>query len=188
MKLSITSLGTRIREEFFPRKDAFDNRGVETSGIVSLFRLQLKSRNKGSGVRYEPVTAAVFERAVRHVPKTLPFIDLGCGKGRALILAKECGFSNIVGVEFAPKLAKIARANLAKLNIGAQVVVSDATEFIFPTDPFVAFMYNPFAAPVMNRIIPKLKGYVVYINPLCKSEFAGTEIIHEEDSFVIYKV
>ncbi len=37
------------------------------------------------------------------------FLDLGCGKGRALIVAAEFPFRAITGVELSPALAAIAR-------------------------------------------------------------------------------
>jgi len=38
------------------------------------------------------------------------FVDIGCGKGRALLLASEIGFREVVGVELNPGLAANAQA------------------------------------------------------------------------------
>ena len=41
------------------------------------------------------------------------FVDLGCGKGRPLGVASEFAFRRLVGVEIAPRLVAVARANAA---------------------------------------------------------------------------
>lgn len=40
------------------------------------------------------------------------FLDLGCGKGRALLLASEYPFRQVTGMELHPGLAAVARRNL----------------------------------------------------------------------------
>jgi predicted RNA methylase len=40
------------------------------------------------------------------------FVDIGSGKGRALIIAAEYAFKRIIGVEYSPSLATICRRNL----------------------------------------------------------------------------
>ena len=41
------------------------------------------------------------------------FLDIGAGKGRALLVAAESPFNEVVGVELNPSLAAIARNNIA---------------------------------------------------------------------------
>jgi SAM-dependent methyltransferase len=69
------------------------------------------------------------------------FIDLGSGKGRALLIASEYAFGAIVGVELSPKLHAIAAANIAgsrgtaQRSRNARTIEADATEFRFPCIP-----------------------------------------------------
>jgi len=49
------------------------------------------------------------------LPRSGTFVDLGCGKGRAMILAAERGFAHIRGIELSPHLAATARANLQRV-------------------------------------------------------------------------
>ncbi|MBZ5489392.1 MAG: class I SAM-dependent methyltransferase [Acidobacteriia bacterium] len=42
------------------------------------------------------------------------FIDLGSGKGRALLMAAQYGFKRIIGVEFMPELHRVAQENIRK--------------------------------------------------------------------------
>ena len=85
----------------------FDRRyGVDTSGHIPLGKLGISSSNAVYGVPYEPVTPSYFSRMVESVtlaPGTHVFVDLGSGKGRALMLAASYPFKRIVGVEFSPR-------------------------------------------------------------------------------------
>ena len=88
----------------------------------------------------------MFQKAANCLPveaRNWLFVDLGCGKGRGLLLAKELGFGKIVGVEFSPSLAKIARRNVTRYK-QISVVQGDASKYIFPPEPIVIYMYNPF--------------------------------------------
>lgn len=156
---------TRFREEFFPRQDAFDKtHGTRTAGIISLSRLHIKSDRKTSGVRYQPCDENLFKAAITGVCRDLPFVDVGCGKGRVLFMAKEAGFAQVSGVEFSLKLAQIARANCPF----ASVVVADAAEYEFPNHPVCAFLFNPFGPEVLTDVLRRLPSntIIVYVNPL----------------------
>src|SRR5687768_7586014 len=56
---------------------------------------------------------SIVRTALASLPdlESYAFVDVGCGKGRPLLVASEFAFQRIVGVELAPHLAKIARAN-----------------------------------------------------------------------------
>jgi len=161
-----------------------------TSGIVSLFRLRVLGPNKLHGVRYQPVDPPTFRQCL--VPlhedwSQFTFVDLGCGKGRALLLARELGFGRIIGVEFAPALAKMARRNAPF----AEVVVGDAAEYLFPTCPLVVFLYNPFDEVVLQRVVVHLpECYVAYLNPRHDEVFetAQFRLVHRSEQFSVWKV
>jgi SAM-dependent methyltransferase len=90
------------------------------------------------------------------------FVDLGAGMGRALLLAAEYPFRAVVGVELNPTLARIARRNAALWRAAGRalapmrILCRDAVEFRFPAGPCVAFLFNPFSAPVMRRLLGTL--------------------------------
>jgi|SRR5579872_5785089 len=177
----------RLRQELLPTRDAFDRRfNVSTSGFASLCRLRIASKNKGNGFRYEAVDPKIFKDAIQYVPKSLPFVDLGCGKGRALILAHEYGFSRIIGVEFSQALASVARKNLAALGIPAIVIEGDAVNFAFPVEPCAVFMYNPFNEAVLRRIQFPARSYIVYVNPRARFVLSEFQVVHERGSFIVF--
>jgi hypothetical protein len=80
--------------------------GSETSGRIPLDRLEIDSPNVAEGVQYEPVSELYFRRmlgALRIPPDTYVFVDLGSGKGRALVMAAEWPFKRFVGIDFSPE-------------------------------------------------------------------------------------
>jgi SAM-dependent methyltransferase len=161
-------IAKRIREipsKGFPkiiirRDDGFDKKyGVDTFPLV--FAVPTSSPNLAHGHRYE----ASPERTVRWVLANCGmsyantvFIDVGCGKGRALILAAEYPFKKILGIEYSPELAQICRENLIKLGLQdrCEVVIADAADFKFLEGNLLVFFYNPFDAILLERIFKNL--------------------------------
>jgi SAM-dependent methyltransferase len=179
-------LRQRIRNEWFSPPDAFDQTfGVETRRTVWRKRLPTKP----DSVDYEAVNPQLFVRAVSYAPR-VTFIDLGCGKGRGLILAHQAGFRDLIGVEMSAKLGKTAMANLRKLGINADIVQADAAAYDFPPRPLVVFMYNPFGIPTMQPVIDKLRSsrypvHVIYINPQHRALFSGFHEIYTDAGIAV---
>jgi hypothetical protein len=79
--------------------------------------------------------------------------------GRAVLLAAELPFKAVVGVELHHALAGIARRNvslwkaLGRTRAPIRVVEGDAVEFELPEGPVAAFLFNPFGAAVMRRLL-----------------------------------
>jgi predicted RNA methylase len=166
----------RWLREFRQRDSAFDKKlGVDTRGPVGLWHLRVRSNNLQHAIRYEGVNPDVFRRALSEIGESFTgfsFIDLGCGKGRALLLANEFNFSQIIGIEFAPKLAAVARKNCQRAGVSATVLSQDAAQFSFPPGDSVVYLYNPFGPTVMDPVLDRLlaatstKCYIVYVNPI----------------------
>ena len=176
-------LGATLREGILylsrsRRKDEFDLRhGTDTGGVEPLWRLGISSPSAQYGVRYQATDERELVEAVNFLEveaHKLTFIDLGCGKGRTLLVASEMGFREVIGVEFAAKLVDVANANLAKMRITrASVVHADAGDFQFPATDMVIYLYNPFSKEVLQRVLVNLQKcggkafYVIYKAPRC---------------------
>jgi hypothetical protein len=166
----------RVRDEFFPALHPFDRRtGTDTSGRISLSRLGIDSSSRKYGRAYQGVEPGRFFDALGEIPEDLSiytFVDLGAGKGRAMMMAEELHFSRLIGVEFSARLAEIARRNLTKLKVrNAEIVVQDAAEFLFPPEPLVVFTFNSFGPEILKSVLRKLRShpgplYFVYVNAL----------------------
>jgi SAM-dependent methyltransferase len=160
--------------------------GTETSGFVSehkLRRKELASTNAPYwGSAYWGSQPSFVRSAIAALPspETFTFIDLGCGKGRALIVASEFPFREIIGVELSPALAKIARKNVQIIENRfpgrSRIVVEerDAGTFEFPPEKFVVYIYNPFGAEVLLKVVAALEKaiaaehrdiFVIYMYP-----------------------
>lgn len=166
----------RARDEFLPPVHPFDRaKGVDTSGRLSLRRLGVASPNRKHGRSYQGVEPGRFSDAMKEIHEdfsSYTFVDLGSGKGRALIMAHELRFGRLIGVEFSLKLAQIAQTNLTALNVkNVQIIVQDAVEFCFPTEALVVFTFNSFGPKILARVLLNLRShpgplYFVYLNPL----------------------
>lgn len=95
------------------------------------------------------------------------FVDLGCGKGRAVLLASERPFRDVTGVELNPGLAATAERNVQVWKeLGRGVVCpvvqqGDVTEFAYPQGALLVFIYNAFGAPVLRRVLDALERQVL---------------------------
>jgi hypothetical protein len=76
-----------------------------------------------------------------------------------VLLASEYRFRAVIGIEIHPTLARIARRNIALWRASRRgdspmrFYCRDAAEFALPSGPCVAFLFNPFAAPVLRRLL-----------------------------------
>ena len=168
--------------------DDFDVKyGTDTGSLVPLWKFTIRSANARFATAYLPIDEKALVDAIGVLPddpRALTFIDLGCGKGRALIVAANMGFKQVIGVEFAHELAETAKKNLEILGITNAVVEhADAAEYDFPSGGIVVFLFNPFYEEVMQKVIANLKRslpkkvYVIYVNPTCAELFDSCDFL-----------
>jgi SAM-dependent methyltransferase len=191
----------------------FDIRyGTDTSGIIEVDRLQdVTSPNKRFAMRYEVTRARPLRRLLRRLdlPTDGVFVDIGCGKGRVLMVAAGCGFTRLVGVEYSRELCEIARDNLSQfrrktgLRFDAEVVEADAVDYDIPPDANVFFMFNPFYSEVLEMVAWKIarsvgqhprKAWLIYLYPECRAAFDASSAFAEtgrhvwgDCEFVVYE-
>lgn len=150
--------------------------GTDTSGLI--FGEDLWS------TAYYGVTPSLLTQMIGALNldwERFTFIDLGSGKGRALLLASRFPFKKIIGVEFVPELSTVAAINIAKFNAPwrdcreIEAVTGDAAKFDYPHGPLVVYIYNPFLAPVLKKCLKHLSKsiekeprevYLIYGNPV----------------------
>jgi SAM-dependent methyltransferase len=141
--------------------------GVRTSGLVAGRHLTTGHKHDRHATAYYAVAPSVFRGIVvrwRRLKPLAPldeftFVDLGAGMGRALLLAAEFPFRAVLGVELNPTLARIGARNLrlwrkaGRARAPMRMLCRDVTEFALPDGPCVAFLFNPFGAPVLRRLL-----------------------------------
>lgn len=156
--------------------------GTHTSGFVPADQLPDQAA-RGHAVFYAGSQPSVLRTALKALPpvQTCTFVDLGCGKGRPLLVASELPFRDILGVELSPALAKIAAANAALIaerfpeRTPIRVSVGDASSFPIPCGDVVLFLYHPFSGELIAKVAQAVEAairaesrsiYVVYYNPV----------------------
>ncbi len=113
------------------------------------------------------------------------FLDIGCGKGRALFVAATYGAKKITGVDLSSKLLGVARTNIvcfSKNYPGKNITLKhdNAWYFEIEEDVDVIFLFNPFDEILMQQVADNIdisleenprKIQVIYFNPLHKHVF-----------------
>jgi SAM-dependent methyltransferase len=148
---------------------------VDTSGHIPGEALASGSPADLYNTAYWAISPSTLRQAfaaLPFAPAEYTFVDLGCGKGRALLLAAQQGFGRILGVELSPQLAVIARANTA-LHLTTEVRTQDAAHLTLPHGPLLIFLYHPFLPPLLRRVLKNLLAqqdsrplYILFANPL----------------------
>jgi SAM-dependent methyltransferase len=161
--------------------------GVDTSGLIWGEDLPTPRANAFWSSAYYGIAPSIFNQLLRELEARLApdwssftFIDLGCGKGRALMLASRLPFHAILGVEISPELARIAQQNLTVFSAPWQQCCSleahesDASCFDLPLTPLFIYLYHPFAKPVLEVFLRNLErslqhcprdAWLLYFNP-----------------------
>ena len=141
----------------------FDRKwGVDTSGDCVPDKSQVVGSNWVYGIKYEGCDSTALyeilsEFTIRYEHFT--FVDLGSGKGRALLVSSRFPFRRIIGVEYSEQLNEIARYNISRFPKAEKrcreidIVCDDAARFPIPQGPLVIFLYHPFVRPVMKEIV-----------------------------------
>lgn len=162
--------------------------GIATHRIENLDQLTLAGENSNQHHHYQGASYYVLFLVFGKLPKVAKsgsFIDFGCGKGRALFVAEQCGFTQLIGVDIAKELIDDAEKNklvYQKKNEHSHIdfVFSDATTYSIPKDTSVFYFFNPFGKDILQNVINRIKEslalhprkvFCVYLNPTHKHLF-----------------
>jgi SAM-dependent methyltransferase len=156
---------------------AFDVRhGVDTSGLYYADRLPTGHAHDRYSEGYYATAPSLFHGAMALWAGTLPtgvrvedyaFLDLGCGKGRVVMMASLYPFCSVEGIELNAGLVRVARRNLRRWmqdqsRIGraacrdVRVEQGDVLGLDLPDGPVVLFLFNSFGAEVLAALMEKL--------------------------------
>lgn len=172
--------------------------GVETSGLVPAANLVTGHPNDEHVTAYYGVAPSILRSLIdlwRETPPPEPiysytFIDIGAGKGRAMLVASELPFRQVIGIELNPAMAATARQNIhhwqqshaaditARRPIPIELLEQDALTFDFPSTPTLAFLFHPFEAPVLKQLLRRIETQfanrsntldILYVNAECRT-------------------
>ncbi len=157
---------------------------------------------------YQPTDPTEFHDVLAQVPadfSQFAFIDLGSGKGRALLLASEYPFREIIGIEVQPELNRIAQKNIILFPSDGRrchhisSLCMDAREFQFPNDPILLYLFNPFPDYVLKAVMANFEkslrarprpAFVIYNTPMEFHVFESIDYlkeVHLRENFRIYQ-
>lgn len=188
-----------------PAIDDFDElHGTDTAGNVNVGALEFRGEDSIHAVRYQTISAAYFNQQLAGLPlpvePPLTFIDLGSGKGKALMLASlNPRFRRIIGVEYSATLNRIARANVSRFKSSATVelVTGSAGDYCFPAGPLLVYLYNPFDDVVLAQVVERIQSaiadeggpiHVWYLNPVHRAVLDRVfRVVHDGGRALLYR-
>jgi len=161
--------------------------GIRTFGAYAPDELSIEADSKMGGHLYQPSSSIIFEKAMNALPfnfNNKVFLDIGSGKGRAMILAAEAGFSKVIGVEYATELNDIAHTNIETVRsrfpkTEFELHEGDALNYEITEDVDVVYLFNPFDEETISKLVERLKPvfsrakkvHLVYVHPVHCSVF-----------------
>jgi hypothetical protein len=182
---------------------------VDTAGKIHPAAMHdVESKNWVYSNDYEPTRVELFEQMIDAAdiePHRFSFIDYGSGKGRILLLAARLPFRRVVGVEYSPKLHRIAEKNLHSLRIAerrsgpVESICIDAVQFRIPEESVVLYFFNPFEKMIMSAVRDNVvRSYecnpksivVIYLSPFHPDVWDEVGFLKRyacSDRFIIYK-
>ncbi len=173
--------------------------GLAVKGDWRLAAYQIQNRLRGLDLRYASVRELGLAEGKSHwyadsggprlarllrsvsISPWDRILDVGCGKGGAMITLARKPFAQVDGVEISGALSEIARENLRKMRVrNARVFTCDASQFL-DLDPYTfLYMSNPFSRDVMRCVVRNLAASLrraerritlVYYNPVDRDLF-----------------
>jgi SAM-dependent methyltransferase len=171
------------------RVHPFDRQyGTDTSGIVPNYLIPCEEELQSQITVYGGSQPSVVRRALAALGNVeqYSFVDIGCGKGRAMIIAGEFPFRDISGIEISSRLAAVARHNMAIVECRypkrpkAAILEGNAVTSPFPGGNLALYLYHPFGAAVLSPFLKRLESLVqiddvqlmvVYYNPVLGEMF-----------------
>jgi hypothetical protein len=169
---------SRVPPVLPPPQHPFDQiHGVETSGLIAAGNLVTGHPNDSHVTAYYGIAPSILRTLIDLWRATNPphpiehytFLDFGAGKGRAMLVASEFPFHQVIGIELNPNLADIAQNNLdhwlathaADPTSGPiasiRLYEQDALSFDIPRTPTLAFLFHPFEAPILKLLLRRIE-------------------------------
>lgn len=160
---------------------------IHTTGADELKKLPAQGISITHATIYMPVSYDILEELFRQVNLTSVqhFMDIGCGRGRALCVAASMGCTKLTGIDFSPVLCKDANQNLEGMHAKRssfqyEVINGDARHASIPADADCFFFFNPFDEVIMKEVVHHMMTScvgnkrpltVIYVNPLHQEFF-----------------
>jgi SAM-dependent methyltransferase len=171
--------------------------GIHTSGADELEQLEKKGIDTSHATIYMPASYDLLHTVFQQFrPEAfVHFLDIGCGKGRAMCVAAHYGAKKITGIDFskdfciaAEKNMEVTRQHFPKMEYA--IINNDAFYYEIPGDVDCIFLFNPFDEIILDGVVERMldsceatprKLTIIYVNPLHKEVFTDAgfkEVYH----------
>lgn len=164
----------RVSESWYER-----HLGIRTSAVTQLSEFGITDRNCGECRSTSYLTILRSLRRLRVKPGRDVLLDFGAGSGRVLAVAATFPFKKVIGVEFIPGIADLARENVRKARRhfrcpDVDVVTCDSREYDIPAETTVFYVYNSFGGEILATVLARIRRSlaehprahtIVYIRP-----------------------
>jgi len=167
---------------------------LDTRTEVAIDDLDISQEDKQHADKYKPTRARYFRKIMEKVDlgREGVLVDVGCGKGRILLLAAEHGFDQVIGLEISPALCQIAERNVdafRKVNPESgsiKVVCTNILDYQMTGNENVFFLYSPFGYSVTDRFLEMVRESLKkHPRDLCLiiDEFRFPELLSDDEYF-----
>ncbi len=135
-----------------------------SANLMNLNCIEKDLHNQQHATYYIPSPVIPFCKMIKglSLPQPSVFVDYGAGKGRAMILAAECGFHKVKGLEFSPSLYHSAQKNLQSYNEKSggkgcfELIHTDATAYPVKKEDNCFYFFHPFKDHILKRCLKNI--------------------------------
>ncbi len=177
--------------------------GVATGGLLFAKKIRSGHPNDAQSTAYFGSQPSILRTGLHYWIAELretgqhhrdyTFVDIGCGKGRAVMLASQLPFRQVIGIDLSPEMVAFAHGNLVRwesrphLCRELSVFQADVLDFRLPERPTLLYMYHPFEAELFGRWVESLRDalasraaplYLLYANPLMEEQLKALPQAH----------
>jgi SAM-dependent methyltransferase len=170
--------------------------GIETSRRVPRRALASGAKEDAHSAGYLGCAPSIVRKALDQIgiEPGMTFVDIGCGKGRVLVVASDYPFAWLIGVELSRHVANLASRNFEKLRSPddkfrrISLLRGDATKPPLQQGCNVLFFYNSFTGAPVKTLIESLRRHVtkyptskiwlIALNPVSFEAFDNSGFLH----------
>ena len=143
----------------------FTSHRKTSASLINLNLIEKDLHNQKHATFYVPSPVIPFCKMIKglSLPKPSVFVDYGAGKGRAMILAAECGFHKVKGLEFSPSLYASAQKVLksyseqsGKEQAYFELIHTDATVYTVKKEDNCFYFFHPFKDNILKKCLKNI--------------------------------
>jgi SAM-dependent methyltransferase len=161
--------GIRRRGVLNSGKALYDRYWFELKYGLKMWSSQNKQQAETpkTNYRYEPVSHFAFNKMLKKIDWNFgesTFLDFGCGKGAAILLASKYNFKKYIGVECSPDLVEDCITNIKRFSknsgneINYEIICTDATRYEVTPEENVFYFFNPFCYELFENVLQNIEA------------------------------